>query len=303
MSQPRAGLGEPGLRDRSTTYIVAIVATTLFEDSSLNLNFAGTSDATVAVVAYDDGGGQLSLAAAHNASGYRPGSPHPEASSLSCRGYKPKRLTYSAWRLDYEFSDEIEAFDNPLNEDDLIEWGGSEHQETYFEDRSPEPIKLLNSAGEPFESLPQRDAAGMMATISRNVDEVPVLLMRRYMHAVNASAFRLDGVTIPPRVAKIGVISASGKQARNGVDYRTLTIPISFSDDGETWRQRYEDRGYNELVSGDFREIIAGTPPSKPPAPWPLDGAGRKRDNADDNPAILEVLPYRELSFAPWRFR
>jgi hypothetical protein len=235
------------------------------------------------------------------------GSEHPSDSSMSATKISVDRDDDSHYVYYYKvtYSSDNGAtsaggstIENPLNRPNRITWSGEESTEYYFRDRDDEPV--VTSAGELFETMPERDRSDPVVTIVSNQATFDATKAIEYVNAVNSVAFSFsDGKstwTVGTGVAKMGTIVASELKSENGVEYYEVTYPIKLRDDG--WRDFIEDRGYKFLdANGKQQDILDGTQ-KKVTTPYPLDGSGGKKENATDTPASREFKPYNELPFS-----
>ncbi len=198
----------------------------------------------------------------------------------------------------------------PWDEPDQVDYGGDEGTEPYFKDKSDPAKPVVNSAGEPFDDLPEREVGSLIITVTRNSLTFNPNQAAEYISAVNKSSFRVDGNTINAKKAKMGVITAKRQywedEQGNLTKYYVVTYPIKLR---ETWEQKFEDRGRHALTDKygsdekTLKAIVSGEPPAPVDKPWPLNGEGEAMPNVDDEPAQLTFKPYAEKSFSVFNFR
>ena len=224
-----------------------------------------------------------------------PGNPRLRVRKRDIRSESEAR---NAWSATAEYA----VFElNPLAEPDKITWDFGTSTESFAFDHSDPPVPVCNSAGEPFDELPQRLTGEIRVQVERNVSSYSPVAAADYVCSVNGDSFTLDGATIGPRVALLLGVSASEYQERLGTRYRTLRFAIGIAP--ETWDMTRADRGHHELAGGKLKEIRKGTPPVRVESPYPLDGAGGAKAAPTDEPARGEFLPYRQRPFSALGFR
>lgn len=229
------------------------------------------------------------------------GQSHPDDSSLYVNKVqaKPNGDTAQSFLVEVDYSDQVQQ--NPLEVPAAIAWDFDEATQPYFLDNDPSgPKPCVNSAGEPFETLLEREAGKIKCTIVKNQASYNPTQAVTYSEAVNSDSFSLDGVTISEGQAKMKAITGGAKTTVNiggtDVTYRPVTYTIHFRED---WNDVIEDRGYHESDgSGKLKEINKGTPPIKPDKPWPLDGSGGAKPNATDTPETITFYPYSTQPFS-----
>jgi hypothetical protein len=223
------------------------------------------------------------------------------------------RLT---WLVTVEYSSSettlVDPGTSPLDEDPTTKWDFSAASKPYFIDATG--VYSLNTAGEPFENLLERETGELVVTFSKNIAPATWASLApdavTYMSglgedpdddatAVNADAFVIDGIGIGEGQARFAGISCGEIQRRNGIAYRTLQITLKLR---KSWNDRIDSRGFNELSAGSLKEIVKGTPPVKVDKSWPLDVAGAALGSPDAAPALVILVPYPSLSFSIWGF-
>ena len=228
------------------------------------------------------------------------GNVHPDTSKMAVVARSPKCLTplRNLWEVVVEYEP---WSGNPLTEPDRISWDFGNETESYAYDHSDPSVPVTNSAGEPFAELPTRLSGTIRVDVRRNVSSFSPVVAAGYSCRVNSASFTLDNVTIAPRVALMLGIRKSEQREEAGTLYHELTFSLAIRP--ETWDEVLADRGFHESDgSGGLKEIIKGTPPTRPETPWPLDGNGAAKANATDAPATGSFLPYPQVSFGSLNF-
>ncbi len=201
-------------------------------------------------------------------------------------------VSYSSKSRDYP-----QTVENPKTRPWEYSYDDQTISEQFFFDETDEtPLPMANSAGEPFDTLPEREVTIGQLTITRNTDSFSDSTAQSYRGKVNDAAVTINGVTYLAGTLRLRTWSARGPLVENGFTYWQEVITLAKRADG--FDQKWEDRGYSELSSGKLIPIRneAGDQVVKA---WPLNGAGAKKPNATDTPAVLTRKPYAtaDLSF------
>lgn len=105
------------------------------------------------------------------------------------------------WQVQVDYSDRTD-FQNPLSVPAEITWDFADATQTYFLDNSPTPKPVVNSAGQPFEQLLERETGTVVVTYKKNVAAFSPATAITYCgdgtngKAVNNDAFTIDGYTV-----------------------------------------------------------------------------------------------------------
>jgi hypothetical protein len=192
---------------------------------------------------------------------------------------------WKGWEVTASYDSTFEVSENPLLDRADIQWDGENFEEFLLKDVNGEAV--LNSAGDPFEDS-MRERTRRVVTITKNVLQVPDWIIDSE-DAVNSSAFDLDGITIPAKKAKLGAPRIGGRQTRNGVPFRVLTMVIKLNKDG--WNYQPLDQGYRSRHgSGDVVRCTSAGDGTDTTRRAPLDGAGGIL--SDPTPATAVYLDY-----------
>lgn len=231
---------------------------------------------------------------------------------------------------------------HPLDRPWDITVNGSETVQAYFRDRSPKPASwneaemgpwtgkpVITSAGNPFDTLPERDASELQIEITRNEATRDIAADAEWSNQVNQYPVVIDGTTFAPGTLKLSPIT-SQRVVEQWKDAWGITREVTYyrytyrlRARAETWADRMEDRDYVQLVpvvddagepvlDEDDQQVREQTeitvkdentgeqvPVRKP---WPLDGAGLALKNPSKAPAQLTFHPYYARDFAPLNF-
>jgi hypothetical protein len=185
------------------------------------------------------------------------------------------------------------ADENPTARPAEIQWGGNEYEEDVLTDVNGDPVK--NSAKEFFSAQPKRLTGLPVLTISKylTVAQWSSLDVIGLRFTYSSSSFGAGGKTIGSNEALLGLITST-REYINDAFYYKATFPIYLRPD---WSEEtIEDLGFSELnVAGDPVPIqIEGFAPS---FPYPLDGAGARKANADDQGSELTFSYYESSTF------
>lgn len=169
-------------------------------------------------------------------------------------------------------------------------------------------VPVVNSAGQPFDPIPEYEDGYPILEISRIEASFDPLKARDYRYAVNDEPF----LFAPPEHAQTLPIEAEQVWI-GGFPYWQVGYRIRFND--ESWQTEILDAGYMRADAAEPDDVTKVTaildPDSRSPVsePWPLDGHGMPLDRAaiakalrDDPEAALVYLkfyPYQRRSFAP----
>jgi hypothetical protein len=189
---------------------------------------------------------------------------------------------------------------DPLQIEAKITWRSEQFQKPAVFDLNG--YAIVNSAGDPFDPPPERDDSRWVATVVKNLAEVPLWLLD-YQDAVNSVPFLIDGLEVEERKAKVQSIEISdwqyhppGGNSTNVTSFRQVTIGISFCDD--TYDLKVLDQGFNYLkplytiggvnVYRSAKITIEDEQGNvtEPTSPMPLDGRGQAIKEKSDEPVI-----------------
>lgn len=236
------------------------------------------------------------------------GSEHPDdpsrkATKIDAKPDPDSPRTVFTVTIEYSSNvfEEQEEEPDPLARPDTVNLECSSEKETYFMDEGEEPIPIVTSAGEPFETLQERDTGKFKLVIEGNRATVDPLLIAAYLkpNAVCSAPFTVRGFAVGAGEGKMTIITAT-PQVENGVTYQRVRWEVELA---ESWDLSIEDRGLCEADPanpGKLRPIMKGTPPVPVDKAWPLDGNGAALPNATDAPAILTFYSYPWKPFNVW---
>jgi len=135
--------------------------------------------------------------------------------------------------------DEQVEDENPLNDRPSIRWSSRTVRlpVRFTNDDPPEPI--ANSAGQPFDPLPEEDFQILVYEYSHNIAVYSEAKAKNFRGAVNSDNFTLAGLSVEPFQSRITAIEATNAE-RNGVRHWQETVVVEIVDD---WRLTLIDEG------------------------------------------------------------
>lgn len=217
-------------------------------------------------------------------------------------------------RVRVDYSDESEAtaetFVPPLARDWEIRWGGSESTSPWFLDYSNPRKPAVNSAGERFASMVEKESSELTLTITKNEADGNPGEDELYSNTVNTNDVAIAGTVFLAGTLKMSPIQSVYSVERINLvtyEYYRKTYQLKARRDG--WRTNLIDEGFHELVT--TVKTIDGTPTevqtlreirseagTRVTTPWPLDGEGKKLASFAADRVELEFRPYEETSWA-----
>jgi hypothetical protein len=199
----------------------------------------------------------------------REGDQHPTNSDAYCKSVRARNESFSkrVWIVSVEYSTEREISITPTAEPAEVTWSTEFYQRPYFQDK--DGYGIVNSAGDPYDPPVEGDDARWVATVTKNVDQVPSWLLT-YRNAVNSDTFVLDGLPIAAGYAKLMGVSIGKWEKRDVFWYRSVSLTIAVDSNG--WAKQILDAGFRE-ISGSLRVNIQVNGEDVT-APVPLNGSG-----------------------------
>ncbi|MEM8783893.1 MAG: hypothetical protein AAGE65_13695 [Planctomycetota bacterium] len=190
-------------------------------------------------------------------------------------------------------TDQATAIENPLARPTLYRYGGQPFTEPYFRDVDGEPN--VNSAGEEFADLPQRQNATGVIEITDNVASFDNAANDSRRNTINGSTVAIGGQSYAEATVYVDQIEANGPFVENGVTYYTRSVRLLTREAG--WDDVFEDRGLNELDGGELVPI-KDQEGNQVQLPYPLNGSGSAAASPTATPAQIVRKPYVRASFA-----
>lgn len=149
---------------------------------------------------------------------------------------------------------------------------------------------ITNSAGDPLSGL-DRDEAEFSVTITNNMQPpFPYAIAQQYVGAINSDSWSGGA----PKTWKCQSMTATRKvEGLNGVKYAYWEVNATLAYRDTTWDLQTWDVGFNEIVGGARRKIMAGSEPVSEPAA--LSGGTAKAPGLP--PDMLTFRVYKMLPF------
>ncbi len=192
----------------------------------------------------------------------------------------------------YSAADEEEP--NPLDDPPRITWDAAEGGEKWFLDHSDPPKPYQNSAGCPFQELPERKSGSFAIKVTKNMATFPAALAVAARFVTNNGSVTIDGVEFATGELLHGIPSCGPKQVRNEIEYREVTTTFYIAPSHEL---EVLDQGFQELIDDELHDIVKGQPPTRVDVPAPLNGSGRW-DWDQEEPVTLTFVPYKPANFS-----
>lgn len=188
--------------------------------------------------------------------------PHPQNFYMTCRKLTitPEQSTWKFLTATAEYStapvskeDTDRALQpNPLLRPTRVTIEGVQREKYVNKDR--DGIAFTNSAGDYFPAQVVDDDRVLLA-LTKNVSQrFPSIFT--YSNSLNASAYTVDGITVPKKTGKIGRFRYSELQEENGFSYYVLTSEVQVRPAEEDWYISIMDEGFNYLKSGVKTKIL-----------------------------------------------
>jgi hypothetical protein len=233
----------------------------------------------------------------------------PRRTALGERGYRPsrgqrggRRLGGSGGGLRLPEGDRDGRSRDPANRDDEYEWSYTDRRKVISAahlvvDGIIQPAApIANSAGFPFDPLPEIDDSRLTLTISRNEKDYDPRIAFTYGDKLNADPF----FDFAPYTAKMRPPVAR-RFFEDGEFWWRVTYKIEFRTEEPFWEIELLDAGYHALAGlEDVPYRIPDRDGNPVNEPWPLDGAGGQLE-PDAEPVYRRFRPveYTAVPFAP----
>lgn len=189
-----------------------------------------------------------------------------------------------------------ESYDDPLNRPSVLSASYEEWTEAYDEDYSDTPKPVANSAGDPFQSFPQRKNGSLVLQITKNFASFDAPGYDAVKFTTNSAAVTIRGTVyaaktllfLPPTVQEVW-------EQLGDTTHHYYTVTFRLQTDTGLHQQNIADRGYRQLVDGELVKILGGDNlPTEDP--WPLDGSGVAKP-AGSAPGTLTFIPYDKAAW------
>ncbi len=186
--------------------------------------------------------------------------------------------------------------DDPLSRPSILSASYEEWTEAYDIDNSDTPKPVVNSAGDPFQTYPQRRNGSLILQITKNIASYAAIAYDAIKFTTNANAVSINGTTyaadtllyLPPTVQEVWE-----QIGANTHHYYNVTFRLA-ADAGKHLH-KVADRGYRQLLNGKLVPILDGyNAPTEDP--WPLNGTGWAL-GPQEVPATLTFKPYASVAW------
>ena len=199
----------------------------------------------------------------------------------------------NTWQVTAEYSSDVKRLDipeNPLNKPVEVTWATAKQQRPTDEDIHGNAI--VNSAGEKFDPVVEKDDSRIMITFKRNEPFFPQQIAFIFQDVVNEDVW----FGAPVLTCKVESIAAN-LAFENGIFFWPVTYTIEFRRDG--WQARLLDQGYYEKgdSQAEPKKLILDKNGQPLTAPALLDGKGKKLKEGE-KPVFLSFFLYDIKPFA-----
>ncbi|HQY87848.1 MAG TPA: hypothetical protein PK402_04265 [Tepidisphaeraceae bacterium] len=226
------------------------------------------------------------------------GDAHPSDSSLKVRNTKadPADDTCMLFVVTVRYDENV-WLENPLSMPTQVSYDDQSCDEGYYKDCSGTPKLAINTAGDPFEELPQRQRSITVITLEKNVAHTTNYSSYAALrNIVNSDSTTIDGQAYAAGELYVQKISLGKIQTLNSVQFRTLTSTVLSRPGG--WDQSYESRGRREKVSGSRVNIPDPVTKRAIEYLWPLNEDGTKKSAVSDEGFAIVLKPYTGASLS-----
>lgn len=162
--------------------------------------------------------------------------------------------------------------EDPLDRPSVLSTSYEETTETYFLDEDPDgPKRVTNSAGDTFETLPERKTGFLIVQLQKNSANYPVLVFDLLKFTTNAEEVTIAGLAFPPNSLLFlpATIQETWERVQ-GEFYPYYQITYRFAVDYNLHVDEVEDLGLNELLDG-YKFPILDDAKREVTKPVPLD--------------------------------
>lgn len=159
---------------------------------------------------------------------------HPENIFARLKGLKftPTTDHWQWWTVTASYDSEPITTDqrekekpNPMDRRAKIEWNRNRYTEPFLIDKRK--FAVQNTAGDYFDPAPERLTGYWVASITKNVSEIPKYVLD-WDNVVNEAGFTIQGREVLPRCALLVPNHISDKLEENGYEYYMLKYDLEF---------------------------------------------------------------------------
>lgn len=161
--------------------------------------------------------------------------------------------------------EEIENED-PLQDRPSIRWGSRTVRLPVRYTNDNPPVPIANSAGRPFDPLPEEDFHILVYEYTHNIATYSEAKASGYRGAINSDSYTLAGLNLSPYQSRIASITADNAE-RNGIRYWRESTTVEIVDD---WRLTLVDEGLvkkSGIEGGPGDDLYLGGGESGPVTP------------------------------------
>jgi len=187
--------------------------------------------------------------------------------------------------------------DDPLARPSVLSASYEEWTEPYDEDfTAPTPLTVQNSAGDPFQNLPQRKNGTPILQITKNFATMNLVALDAIKFTTNSGLVTIKGagfaadtlLFLPPTAQEVW-------EQVGSTTHNYFTLNFRLAADAGKHLQKVADRGFRQVSAGDLLPILDGNG-NPTEDPWPLNGLGGAKA-AGAKPETLTFKPYNSASW------
>lgn len=239
---------------------------------------------------------------------------HPEMTQSQVVSIHPKQVSHTVWRVTVTYSSSP-GQPTPFPDDPFLRPADVRVEdevalEEMITDANGDPVQ--NSAGDPFDPPPQREASEMILHFAWNASFYNLNVAEAYRNAVNADELTIHTLVqdfvFPVGTAKLrGTIRAALKTENNTTFWRLqgtirMRLPIPNEAAGAQWDAEVLDQGFRYLhlpkQGGEKLKHFEDHRGRQSQVPNLLDGEGHSTYPFPPTPFYLTFPRYKMLPFA-----
>lgn len=165
--------------------------------------------------------------------GFHPQNPFATLRSYEYEAVDETAVGVGAYLLTGNFSsaplsqeEEDKSIRNPLDRRARIKW--SKVTVPFVVEKDIDGKAVVNAAGDPFDPPIERSSRRWVATVTKNVTEVPAWILDYNDEVVNDAEFEIDGITVQEQCAKLIDLAIGEWQTENGYAFRQIMLAMEF---------------------------------------------------------------------------
>jgi hypothetical protein len=212
-----------------------------------------------------------------------------------CRSRNVDRMAPCQFSVTASYTDATDgsSYENLLSQPARISVGYEQFMEPYARDHSDPPLPVQNTAGTPFDSLPERVAVIRVYTIKKYVDGDTKADIEAAMLTNNENAEMIDDFLHP-----VNTLFLAGGGFEPVDDFYEATIVVKYHPEG--WKDKPLSYGFHYLDGSDLKEItvkgvdpVSGAEVDVPVTKqYPLTESGGKAASASTQGFEMTFYPY-----------